>query len=464
MAIEEQQAFNIQGHEAFQNQSEPLTNTPLSNLIQDKPRNLAKFRDLSGVARDYGFPSFSSKEAVRVAKAEGCKAAADSKEGGGGDRSIPTGAWQLGVWNFKRELKSLRQSLRFGSRHFTAGGKVTSGKKLGLANSPLIKLLREADKGLEGLNLLPELASPELEDQSAPGAALRKELTKLDLDDKPIWRREEARVKKGKELAAQQGDGRAVMEDMRSPWFLLGPYYALCVVLDTLFKGRPIQRFWCLETVARMPYFSYISMLHLYETLGWWSQGVEVRKVHFAEEWNEMRHLAIMEALGGDQIWLDRFFARHAAIVYYWLLNLIYLWSPRLSYNFSELIEWHAVDTYEEFVIQNKELLKSLPPPIEAMEYYMANDMYMFDEFQTGRKAGSRRPVVRTLYDVFDNIRADEYEHVRTMFACQEHESFIESPNSVLVVDGDELMLDENVVVSGPKKFDHEDNSAGHKM
>jgi hypothetical protein len=45
---------------------------------------------------------------------------------------------------------------------------------------------------------------------------------------------------------------------------------------------RPIARFWFLETVARMPYFSYISMLHLYETLGWWSVGYEVRKVSTA--------------------------------------------------------------------------------------------------------------------------------------------------------------------------------------
>lgn len=33
----------------------------------------------------------------------------------------------------------------------------------------------------------------------------------------------------------------------------------------------------------RMPYFSYLSMLFLFETLGWWSGGAEVRKVHFAE-------------------------------------------------------------------------------------------------------------------------------------------------------------------------------------
>lgn len=39
-----------------------------------------------------------------------------------------------------------------------------------------------------------------------------------------------------------------------------------------------------------------------------------------------------------------------------------YLVSPFLAYNFSELIESHAVDTYSEFLETNKELLQSLPP------------------------------------------------------------------------------------------------------
>jgi ubiquinol oxidase len=53
-----------------------------------------------------------------------------------------------------------------------------------------------------------------------------------------------------------------------------------------------------------------------------------------------------METLGGDQLWVDRFMAQHAAIVYYWLLTAIYLAAPGVAYNFSELIESHAVDTY----------------------------------------------------------------------------------------------------------------------
>jgi ubiquinol oxidase len=67
----------------------------------------------------------------------------------------------------------------------------------------------------------------------------------------------------------------------------------------------------------------------------------------------------------------------------------------------------------------NEELLKCLPPPLVAAEYYQASDLYMFDEFQTAAAPGSRRPRCETLYDVFCNIRDDEGEHVATMKACQ---------------------------------------------
>lgn len=68
-------------------------------------------------------------------------------------------------------------------------------------------------------------------------------------------------------------------------------------------------------------------------------------QVHFAEEWNEFHHLLIMESLGGDQRWSDRFFAQHSAVAYYWVLIGLWLLSPTLAYNFSQLIEAHAVDT-----------------------------------------------------------------------------------------------------------------------
>ena len=180
-----------------------------------------------------------------------------------------------------------------------------------------------------------------------------------------------------------------------SPLLLRVPYVVLCGFIDLVFENRPIQRFWFLETVARMPYLSYISMLHLYESLGWWRRSAEVKRIHFAEEWNEFHHLLIMEALGGDQRWSDRFLAQHAAVVYYCVLVALWLASPSLAYNFSELIEAHAVDTYLEFRDANTELLAALPAPAVAKQYYMGQDMYFFDEVSAVSSSEGVRPCSR---------------------------------------------------------------------
>ncbi|CAE8587918.1 unnamed protein product [Polarella glacialis] len=201
-------------------------------------------------------------------------------------------------------------------------------------------------------------------------------------------------------------------------------YDVLCWFIDEVFEDRPIQRFWFLETVARMPYFAYSSVLHLYETVGWW-RSPELRAVHAAQEDNELHHLLIMESLGGDQRWLDRFFAQHGAIAYYWLLFIFFVVDPKWSYNFSRLIEAHAVDTYAEFADANEEQLRSIPPPPIAVEYYQSSEIagfYLFDKFQTARSKDTtpRRPPCSTLLDVFRNIRDDEEQHVLTMQGCED--------------------------------------------
>jgi hypothetical protein len=48
-------------------------------------------------------------------------------------------------------------------------------------------------------------------------------------------------------------------------------------LFDFLFDGKTVKRsfarFYAFETIARMPYFSYLSVLHLYETLGLWRKA-----------------------------------------------------------------------------------------------------------------------------------------------------------------------------------------------
>lgn len=235
----------------------------------------------------------------------------------------------------------------------------------------------------------------------------------LTLNNDAIWKRKEFR------------------RDVSAPYIIKIPYLILCKLLDVLFEGRPINRFYFLETVARMPYFSYILMLHLYETLGWWRRSTEVKRIHFAEEYNEFHHLLIWESLGGDQEWYVRFFAQHCAVAYFFGLSILWIISPTLAYNFSELIESHAVDTYAQFAEENRELLESLSPPPIAKAYYEALDMYIFDEFQTATASENpRRPIINTLYDVIINIRDDEKEHVNTMGQCQDPTVAVTSKNT----------------------------------
>ena len=50
----------------------------------------------------------------------------------------------------------------------------------------------------------------------------------------------------------------------------------------------------------------------------------------------------------------------HSHTGYYWILNVVFFFSPRIAYQFMELLEAHAVDTYGTFVVQNRERLAEL--------------------------------------------------------------------------------------------------------
>ena len=70
-------------------------------------------------------------------------------------------------------------------------------------------------------------------------------------------------------------------------------------IIDFLYQGRDFQRFWVLEEIARAPYFAFLSVLHLRESLG--LRGPEhlyLMKEHFAQTLNETEHLEYMESQG----------------------------------------------------------------------------------------------------------------------------------------------------------------------
>jgi ubiquinol oxidase len=207
----------------------------------------------------------------------------------------------------------------------------------------------------------------EPKDLSPKQQEYQDQLDQLTLSSDAIWERDLA-------------DGPII-----APIIIKIPYLFLCFLLDTVFEGSSVpSRFFLLETVARMPYFSYITMLHLYETLGFWRRSADVKRIHFAEEINEFNHLLIMESLGGDQRWWVRFLAQHSAIIYFLVLCHLWAFSPSLSYRFSELLETHAVNTYGQFIDENEDLLKKLPPSLAAVQYYSFGSADPFyAEFQT---------------------------------------------------------------------------------
>ena len=79
-------------------------------------------------------------------------------------------------------------------------------------------------------------------------------------------------------------------------------------IIDFLYKGRDFQRFWVLEEIARAPYFAFLSVLHLRESMG--LRGPEhlyLMKEHFDQSVNETEHLEYMESKGGNAFTLHVF-------------------------------------------------------------------------------------------------------------------------------------------------------------
>ena len=121
--------------------------------------------------------------------------------------------------------------------------------------------------------------------------------------------------------------------------------------IDFLYKGRHFQRFWVLEEIARAPYFAFLSVLHLRESMG--LRGPDhlyLMEEHFGQSVNETEHLVYMESKGGNDYWIDRFFARHLVLVYYWVNVVYYFIFPKFAYHLSLEVEEHAAKTYSDYL------------------------------------------------------------------------------------------------------------------
>ena len=72
-------------------------------------------------------------------------------------------------------------------------------------------------------------------------------------------------------------------------------------------------------------------------------------KEHFYQALNETEHLEEMELREGNKYWIDRFFAKHLVLLYYWIMVGYYLLSPKNAYDINMKIEKHAFETYTKY-------------------------------------------------------------------------------------------------------------------
>ena len=142
-------------------------------------------------------------------------------------------------------------------------------------------------------------------------------------------------------------------------------------ILDFLYRGRDFQRFWVLETIARAPYFAFLSVLHFKESLGLRTEShFKLMVEHFEQTVNETVHLEEMERRGGHTAWIDRFFAYHLVLVYYWIMVFYYFLDPRSAYHLNSEVELHACMTYAKYLATNPDDQKIIDIMNDELQHY----------------------------------------------------------------------------------------------
>jgi hypothetical protein len=143
-------------------------------------------------------------------------------------------------------------------------------------------------------------------------------------------------------------------------------------IIDFIYRGLPIQRFWVLETIARAPYFAFLSVLHLKESLGLRDLShYYLMKEHFEQTINETEHLIEMERRGGSDRWIDRVFAYHLVLVYYWSMVVYYFIDPVSAYHLNSGIEFHATETYLNYLWDHQDDTKIAEIAADEMNHYI---------------------------------------------------------------------------------------------
>jgi ubiquinol oxidase len=112
----------------------------------------------------------------------------------------------------------------------------------------------------------------------------------------------------------------------------------------------------------------------------------------------KLHHLLIMESLGGNSLWSDRFVGYHAALAYYWFLIVVYFFSPRIAYQFMELLKATQSTHMALLFARIGSASRSFRLPNVARSYYSTGDLYLFDDFQVSRAPGNTQTTLRIAF------------------------------------------------------------------
>lgn len=177
-------------------------------------------------------------------------------------------------------------------------------------------------------------------------------------------------------------------------------------LLSLLWPAADARRAASLEIIARTAYTAEESACHYLETIGLDRSGAirETLELARRQDSNEQTHEDIFARdLGGLDLWVDRFVARHVAVLVYWIFALITLFDHQLASLLGEAVEAEAVKTYKTMLLeQPEEWLDQPATPIALAYWHQEGNMWV--------ARGDRQP--KKLRDVIEAIARDEQDHV----------------------------------------------------
>ena len=177
-------------------------------------------------------------------------------------------------------------------------------------------------------------------------------------------------------------------------------------LLSLLWPAADARRAASLEIIARTAYTAEESACHYLETIGLDRSGAirETLELARRQDSNEQTHEDIFARdLGGLDLWVDRFVARHVAVLVYWIFALITLFDHQLASLLGEAVEAEAVKTYKTMLLeQPEEWLDQPATPIACAYWHQEGNMWV--------ARGDRQP--KKLRDVIEAIARDEQDHV----------------------------------------------------